>query len=1223
MTVGGESFNPFPGFRSYEVDEDYLFFGREEAIDELLRKLRQHRFVAVVGASGSGKSSLVRAGMIQALHGGSMVGDGAHWRVAVMRPGNDPVGQLARSLEDPEALGSADDPDPELSLDITAATLRRSRRGIAGAFREARLPEGTNLLILADQFEELFRYGCTVDPDRGDEAATFVELLLAATREAGVRVHVVLTLRSDFVGECTRFVGLAEAINDSQYLIPRLTRPQLAAAITGPARVGGAEISAPLLQRLLNDVGNNPDHLPVLQHALMRTFDRWLRDHRDGEAIGIAHYGAIGGMEDALSRHADEVFRELPERLGPIVERVFKCLMVKEEGGRGIRRPTTQERICAISGEAPDDVAQVVEAFGRPGRAFLTSSTGMVLQPHSVIDISHESLMRVGVRLRAWVGEEAAAAHFYRRLANTAALWKADKAGLWRNPELDLAERWQEDNRPNAPWAERYGGGFDQAMEFLHLSAEAWREEQEAKAEARRRELEQTRALAEAEHEKRLHQQRAARRLRHALVGVLLLLALAVASALWAVAERREMARAEISALSDSAHSLADLGRGIDSLTAALTAVDQLRAYPGTPPESSRAAVEVALTHALYSTHERNRWRAHGSWINTAVWSPNGELLVSAGYDPVIRLWRPDGTGAGRIEGDGSPVFALAVRDGLIAVGSGSGALGLWRRDLTRVGVFPAHAGGVRAVAFHPDGGRLASGGNDGAVRLWTVQGRQVAAYEAAASSDRGGPVTSLAFTPEGRLLAGYEDGTIRQLGVDLTPEPVARSHAASVNSLAVDPSGRYLVSGGSDGRVRLWSTAGGGMLWEHSGETPILAVSFSPDGKVLAAAGTDRRILLWRAPEDGRTGHLQSLATLVGHNEPVTALSFGPGGRLLSASNDLTLEIWQLDNGLLRTLLEHHGTVWTVAFDADGETVASGGSDGAVDVWHDGVLRQVLTGHQQLVRDVTFSPDGAWLASASHDGTARLRRLVGGTVTGEPVELRPCEAGINEVAFSSDSRHVVTVCLAGTADLWTLDGRREGEFREPGGLWGAVFALGGILTASPDGVVRLRAVDGGDLRRQWRTSDLIPVLRAVASSDGRRIAASRTGQGFVDLWRADGTLVGHLPHGSEGVNGIAFSPDGRWLATAGADGALRLWQAKDGRLLRVLRGHDGGLTDVAFSPDGTALASSGFDGTVRLWTGLDLDLDQLEARAKTWLRDYRDRSFEPSGKPPLSTPRP
>lgn len=467
--------NPYPGLRAFEPGEADLFFGRERETDELRRRLRTTRLLAVVGGSGSGKSSLVRSGLIPSLHGGFMAGAGSSWRVAITRPGEDPIGRLADALDRPDVLRT-DEAHADTRRTLLEVTLRDSSLGLAEAVRHAQLPAGDNLLVVVDQFEELFRYRRSgAARAGGDDAALFVRLLIEAAGREELPIFVVLTMRSEFIGECMAFDRLPEAINAGQYLIPRMSRDALRAAIAGPARLRGAQIAPRLLARLLNEVGDDLDRLPVLQHALMRTWDAWAREHAEGEPLDIRHYEAIGAMSEALSRHADEAYAELaaePERR--IAERLFKTLTETTEEGRGVRRPTAAQRLADVCGVGIAELERVIERFRAPGRAFLQPAAGVRLQPWDIVDISHESLMRLWTRLAAWVREESRAVEIYRRLSRNAAQHAAGEASLWRPPELTLGLRWLRDTRPSAAWAGDEAE-FERALRFLRRSRLAHR----------------------------------------------------------------------------------------------------------------------------------------------------------------------------------------------------------------------------------------------------------------------------------------------------------------------------------------------------------------------------------------------------------------------------------------------------------------------------------------------------------------------------------------------------------------------------------------------------------------------------------------------------------------------------------------------------------------------------------------------------------------------------
>ena len=596
--------NPFPGLRPFMQEEADLFFGRDKQSDELVRRLAGRRFLAVVGTSGSGKSSLVRAGLLPSLEGGFMAEAGAHWRMAILRPQDDPIGFLARAIVETGALAHLDLAQ-SAAEGVVETTLRRSGLGLVEATRLARLEPHENLLILVDQFEELFRFADLArQRGAGDEAPAFVKLLLEAARQTEVPVYVVITMRSDFLGDCARFRDLPEAISDSQYLIPRLTRDELRAVITGPIGVRVGRIAPSLVQRLLNDVGDDMDQLPVLQHALMRAWDHWERGDPDGHPIEPSDLEAIGGMAEALSRHADEAFGSLAsERDRKIAERLFKCLTERGSDNRELRRPTPLSRIAAIANADPAEVIPVIDVFRAPGRSFLMPPHGVALEGDSVIDISHESLIRQWGRLRTWVEEEAESRATYLRLVEAARLRRAGKAGLWGEPDLTYARQWQEREAPNAAWAERYGPGFDDAGAFLRDSeaahaAELEQEHRRAEAErmAKERELEQAKTLAEAQRQRADEQAAASSRQRRFSWALGALLALAVGAALYGwwqqqtaqeQAQRANAGRLAIAAEKEKDHSI-DL-----ALLLANEAVGATKSEP--TPEAQGALLSALL----------------------------------------------------------------------------------------------------------------------------------------------------------------------------------------------------------------------------------------------------------------------------------------------------------------------------------------------------------------------------------------------------------------------------------------------------------------------------------------------------------------------------------------------------------------------------------------------------------------------------------------------------
>lgn len=465
-----------------------------------------------------------------------MAGAGSSWRIGILRPGEDPIGHLAGALNAPDVMGVAEGADEELASTnqvLLDAALRRGSLGLVEAVRQARIPRDHNVLVIVDQFEELFRFRRSRRSAHSrDEAVAFVRLLLEATAQHQLPIYVVTTMRSDFIGDCMDFPGLSDTVNAGLYLVGRMTRDGLRSAITGPVAVAGGTIAPRLVHRVLNDLGDDHDQLPLVQHALMRTWDHWER-HRQGDApIDINDYEAIGTFQNALSLHAEEAYEEAATAGdGSLAERLFKALTDTFSDPRGIRRPTAVVELAAICEVAEADVVRVVDLFRHPGRCFLMPPAAVPLASESIIDVSHESLMRCWTRLIRWAEEERTSAAFYVRLSQAAGWFAEGSAGLWRNPELELAQQWNRVNRPTAAWAQRYGGAFERTMTFLDRSQQ-----------------ERDRFVAERERERRAK----LRRTQWAVAVLAIFLVVAVSLAYLATRESRraaanlELARAAV-----------------------------------------------------------------------------------------------------------------------------------------------------------------------------------------------------------------------------------------------------------------------------------------------------------------------------------------------------------------------------------------------------------------------------------------------------------------------------------------------------------------------------------------------------------------------------------------------------------------------------------------------------------------------------------------------------
>ena len=496
---------PFPGLRPFSASDHAFFFGREDQTFALYRLLRSNHFVAVVGSSGSGKSSIVRAGLLPLLDKENDQSGKGVWQYAMMRPGRDPMNRLANALA--KGAGGENDAFFEARRDRIAALLLASSQGISEALAHTAKSADSQFVLVVDQFEELFRYFPAGPQSRletarwREEATNFVQLLLAATRSYDSRIRVVLTMRSDFIGECARFQGLPEAVSAAQFLVPSLSRDQREEAIRRPVELSGATISSELVERLLNDSSDELDQLPVLQHCLARL---WMRAgstaqtaepsdpgmaNTTGAPATVRHlteqdYREIGGLSGALSGHADEIFAALPGR-ERTVEQIFRALAEVDKEGRAVRRVRPLGKLIAETGASREDVCEVLDKFRADDCSFLvpplSRSPSSGLSDATVIDVGHEALLRRWARVcgdpeatgeradRRDIGwlrleqKDGERYQFLRSCVDPESLNKSRLSDEQARRYWDWWTRWQ----PNAAWAERYGGRFEDVAKLI------------------------------------------------------------------------------------------------------------------------------------------------------------------------------------------------------------------------------------------------------------------------------------------------------------------------------------------------------------------------------------------------------------------------------------------------------------------------------------------------------------------------------------------------------------------------------------------------------------------------------------------------------------------------------------------------------------------------------------------------------------------------------------
>jgi|GEM_PF-7055133 hypothetical protein len=456
-------FNIYPGIRPFDKDDAPYYFGRDVQIDELKARLTSSNFLAIVGSSGTGKSSLVRAGLIPRLE---KEGD---WLIAVSRPENSPISNLAAALNNETVLGGH---ESVYEIKYTRMNLDYSSRGILDSMKQSKRQE--KLLLVIDQFEEIFRF--KDNEENRDESLRFINLLLTAANNAASKVYIIITMRSDFLGRCSEFPGLPEKINEGQFLVPRLTRSQYKEAILKPLEVSKIKVnmSPSLTSRVLNDIQDDPDQLPVLQHALMRTWKLWLARSDGGKTssvIDIDIYEEVGGMETALGKHALEILSSLGSDFQRTAKIIFQRITEFNSDGLGIRRPMQFEDLLKVTGSSAEDVKKVIDAYRADGVNFLMPPPNQDLLPDTFVDISHESLIRKWPELSVWMKEEQLDKAMLIKLAEDSDDFDAGKARLLSDRQLAGLLKWEKLNdKQFSEWASIYTRDPEKKLGFLQRS---------------------------------------------------------------------------------------------------------------------------------------------------------------------------------------------------------------------------------------------------------------------------------------------------------------------------------------------------------------------------------------------------------------------------------------------------------------------------------------------------------------------------------------------------------------------------------------------------------------------------------------------------------------------------------------------------------------------------------------------------------------------------------
>ena len=988
--------NPFPGLRPFKIEESHLFFGREGQSDEVLLKLSKSRFVGVIGPSGSGKSSFIYCGVLPILYGGFLTDSSPNWEVVVTRPGAGPIENLAESLlKTSREYNGADPEDKKIKRTIVSTLLKSSSLGLVEAIQQSRRSEDVNYLILVDQFEELFRFKDSTDPNSVNETLAFVNLLMEAINYPDSPIYVAITMRSDFIGDCAQFPELTRKINDSHYLIPQMTRDQKRRAIEGPVAVGGAKVSPRLVQQLLNDLGDNPDQLPILQHALMRTWSYWTnyKDVTD-EPLDLKHYEAIGTMSEALSQHANEAYDELDEEQKKICEILFKAITEKRGENFGIRRPTRLNEIAAIADVSEEDVAAVLDKFREPGRSLLTPSYGTPLTSKSIIDISHESLMRIWVRLKNWVDDEADAVQMYLRLAEAASQYQVGKAGLWRPPDLQLALNWQIKHKPTLVWGQRYHPAFERTLIFLEYSKKEFETEQRIKELEAKRRLQRARVTAlvlgaflvvaliafvyalvqqtEAKRQEKLATQNAIVAEQNA--------ALAKKEQLKAEEAAREAERqriladkATIAAKESEAQALVQKARAEEQTKIALEQTriaQQQRKIADQKTQEAIIAQKQALDNAERARIERYKAVAKAMAIKSKELKNDPEqeaLIAQQAY-----IFNKNN--------NGSP-FDNDIYNGLYQ------ALKSNKDPLTNS--LEGHdKGAARALVTNAKTNQLYSGGSDGRILRWTYQDNSWKAQEIVGARSEVYEVFALDLSPDGKWLAagGQVAGASNAQYIELydlnNPATPARQIAGFVQSVehiefTNDSQGLYVRD--NSGHSIKYSDLNTSKEVISMTEK-INAISLSPDGTKLAGAGDNGVLYVWNLKNNFSVKEVyKNVGT---KNNSLTTVTYAPDNRriIIGDEEGQVRIIFEDSNLPARILSGHTAHIEQIKFNNAGNFLATTSRDKTLRIWNWQSLKDqpiVLSDHSDWVWSAAFTPDDEQILVGIHSNAEKAKETI------------------------------------------------------------------------------------------------------------------------------------------------------------------------------------------------------------------------------------------------------